>query len=476
MASPAIKALRVLFAALVVAWSVGAGNCWSAIIRGTITHNGSPVGHALEVQLWQLNPDTLIYDQVDQTTYNPATLEYEFINLSDGSYHVGVLDLTGVYAAEIYQDVYSEADATVVKVEGGVTQINPVDIAVELGATISGRVLEPNGTPIPGIVVGIPEMTDAETMQLAGGVGGISTDTNGEFKVGLRPGVYTVVFWDYSTNPHWATQLFSNTVAHEWATPIILTSVGQVVTNVNATMQPGYEISGTVTDTNGVKLAEVFASFAVYDPQRLEWGTSVSKRTDSNGFYSVNFPPGEYRVYFEENSRLYEREHWSDAEEPDQATPINVVNANVGNINAQLAHTPLARWAFSYGLDPFSNVEGWLKDDPDADTYDNFHEFAFGTDPTNASSGNPIQIGPVVSNTVTFSARLHQNLSTAYWLEYELCQTASVIAWPACVGVGPATNLSASDPVDYENASITVPLGVGQVLQQYFRLKATLDP
>lgn len=469
-------ALKFLFAALVVALSVGADNCWSAIIRGTIAHSGSPVSHALEVQLWQLNPDTLIYDQVGQTTYDPAIGQYEFRNLDDGSYHLHVLDLTGVYAAEIYEDVYAEADATTVKIENGVTLVDLVNIEVEPGAVISGTVSGTGVGPLAGIAIGIVEMSDPQGIPLTDVGYYIGTDPNGEFKLGLRPGTYTVVFWDYSENPVWATQLFSNTVSHEWATPIVLASVGQHATNANATLQPGYEVSGQVRDTNGMALAGVFASFEVYDANRGEWGTTVSKRTGSDGLYAINFPPGKYRVKFEENSRLYEREYWSNAEEPALATPINVVSANVSNINAKLAHTPLARWAFSYGLDPFSNVEGWLKDDPDADTYDNFHEFAFGTDPTNASSGNPIQIGPVVSNTVTFSARFHQNLSTAYWLEYELCQTASVIAWPACVGVGPAINRSASDPVDYENASITVPVGVGQVLQQYFRLKATLHP
>jgi hypothetical protein len=430
MSAPAIKALRVLFAALVVVWSVGADNCWAAIIKGTITHNEFPVGHALEVQLWQLNPETLIYDHVGQTTYDPATGQYEFTDLSDGSYHLHVLDLTGVYAAEVYEDVYAEADATTVKIENGVTLVDPVNIEVEPGAVISGTVTGAGVGPLAGIAIGIVEMSDPQGMPLMDVGYYIGTDPNGEFKLGLRPGIYTVSFWDYSDNPYWATQQYSNTVAHQWATPVVLTSVGQSTININATLQPGYDISGTVTDNNGVKLAGVFASFEVYDPARMEWGTSVSKRTDENGFYSVNFPPGQYRVYFEENSRLYEQEYWSNAMLPANAASVNLSSSSVGGIDAQLEHTPLARWAFSYGLDPFADVEGWLNQDPDADTYDNFHEFAFGTDPINPSSGNPIQINPprrlpvgispLASNTVTFSALFHQNLSTAYWLQYEL--------------------------------------------------------
>jgi len=474
MPAPEIKALRVLFAALVVVWSVGADNCWAAIIKGTITHNEFPVGHALEVQLWQLNPETLIYDHVGQTTYDPATGQYEFKDLSDGSYHLHVLDLTGVYAAEVYEDVYAEADATTVKIEDGVTLVDPVNIEVEPGAVISGTVTGAGVGPLAGIAIGIVEMSDPQGMPLMDVGYYIGTDPNGEFKLGLRPGIYTVSFWDYSDNPYWATQLFSNTIAHEWATPIVLASVGQHATNVNATLQPGYEVSGQVTDTNGMALAGVFASFEVYDPNRGEWGTTVSKRTGSDGLYAINFPPGEYRVKFEEDSLLFEQEYWSNAAESADATPINVAAANISGINAQLEYTPLAHWAFSYGLDPFANVAGWLKEDPDRDGYNNFHEFAFGTLPTNLGSGFPYLIGPVKDSTVSISALIETNLSTAYWLEYELQQRSSMGsgAWMP----SPVTALPVLGPFlpGYIRVGITVPTRPDPML--FFRTRATINP
>jgi len=477
------KTLKLRLALSLLLWLAGLGSSWSADIRGHVLSSGSSVGHALSIQLSKQNPDTLIYDYLADTNSNPTTGAYQFNGLADGFYHVHVLDLTGEYAAEIYEDVYREADATIIEIQDGVALIDPVDIDVQPGATISGRAIGPNGMPIPDLAVGIAEMTDLQTMELFGGVGGINTDGNGDFKLGLRPGVYTVAIWDSSDEPVWATQLFSNTVAHEWATPIVLSTVGQVVANVNAVMQPGYDVSGKITDTNGVPLPGVFASFEVYDAARMQWGTTVSKRTGPQGTYAIAFPPGEYRVYFEENSRLYEREYWLNAEEPALANPINVVSANVSNINAQLAHTPLARWAFSYGLDPFSNVEGWLKDDPDADTYDNFHEFAFGTDPTNASSGNPIQINPprrlpvgispLASNTVTFSALFHQNLSTAYWLQYELQYKTNLMTpgWASeYLGI---PHVLPSDPVSYIELSTNVPTTPDP--NKFYRLRATLN-
>jgi hypothetical protein len=455
------------------------------VIEGIITSGGAPPGHSLVVALWTQNPITLIYDQdTNETSSGVSDGYYRFSGLCDGNYIVQVEDHTGVFASEYYQDSYTFESAKVITIQGGVANTLPANFVVEQGAAISGRVLGNDGTnppyPVEGISVGISEVVGSGIAEFVGGFVGVNTDANGDFTIGLRPGAYSVDFFDYTAGaerPTWASQIYSNTIARQWGSIVNLPSAGTRLTNINAMLVPGYSISGTVTDTNDMPLEKVFASFEVYrEGTTNEWGSVVAKKTDVNGEYAVSFPPGVYRVKFEEDSMLYEQEYWSAAELAINATPINIVNADIGGIDAQLAHTPLARWAFSYGINPFANVAGWLKEDPDSDTYNNFNEFAFGTDPTNASSGNPIQIGQVVSNSVTFSARFHQNLSTAYWLEYELCQTASVIAWPACVGVGPATNLSASDPIGYENASITVPVGVGQVLQQYFRLKATLHP
>lgn len=468
------KTLKLRLALSLLLWLAGLGSSWSADIRGHVLSSGSPVGHALSIQLWKQNPDTLIYDYLADTNSNPTTGAYQFNGLADGFYHVHILDLTGEYAAEIYEDVYREADATIIEIQDGVALIDPVDIDVQPGATISGRAVGPNGMPIPDLAVGIAEMTDLQTMELFGGVGGINTDGNGDFKLGLRPGVYTVAIWDSSDEPVWATQIFSNTVAHEWATPIVLSNVGQVVANVNAVMQPGYDVSGKITDTNGVPLPGVFASFEVYDAARMQWGTTVSKRTGPAGMYAIAFPPGTYRVKFEEDSLLYEQEYWSDAAEPANATPINVAAANISGINAQLEYTPLAHWAFSYGLDPFANVAGWLKEDPDRDGYDNFHEFAFGTLPTDPSSGFPYLIGPVKDSTVSISALIETNLSTAYWLEYELQQRSSMgsSAWMP----SPVNALPVPGPFlpGYIRVGITVPTKPDPML--FFRTRATINP
>lgn len=477
---PPTNLIRYTVLLAVVCLPVFANTGWSGTIQGRILAGETAVTHAIEVQLWQRNPQTLIYDHIGQTNADPATGQYEFTDLEDGSYHVYALDLTGQYAAEIYENAYRAADATAIELIGGVAHVaeavhsDPFDIRVEPGATISGRVTQTAGSPLEEIAIGINEMAGQQILQLTGGFFSVNSDTNGEFRIGLRPGIYTVAFWDYSDTPLWATQLFSNTVAHEWATPIVLSTVGQVVANVNAVMQPGYDVSGKITDTNGVPLPGVFASFEVYDAARMQWGTTVSKRTGPQGTYAIAFPPGTYRVKFEEDSLLFEQEYWSNAAESAGATPINVAAANISGINAQLEYTPLAHWAFSYGLDPFANVAGWLKEDPDRDGYDNFHEFAFGTLPTDPGSGFPYLIGPVKDSTVSISALIETNLSTAYWLEYELQQRSSMGsgAWMP----SPVTALPVPGPFlpGYIRVGITVPTRPDPML--FFRTRARINP
>ena len=117
------------------------------------------------------------------------------------------------------------------------------------------------------------------------------------------------------------------------------------------------------------------------------------------------------------------------------------------------------------------------------DTYDNFQEFAVGTDPTNPSSGNPIQINPprrlpvgispLASNTVTFSALFHQNLSTAYWLQYELQYKTNLMTpgWASeYLGI---PHVLPSDPVSYIELSTNVPTTPDP--NKFYRLRATIN-
>ena len=380
---------------------------------------------------------------------------------------------------ELYEDAYLHADATPVIVKNGLPEIDSVNFQVEQGAKITGRVQREDAgglAPLEGIDVTIEGVTDTQSMQLTGAYAGVATDAQGFYAIGLRPGTYVVDFWDYSPQPQWATQIFSNVIANEWATPIVLTNAGHERSGVDAVMRPGFVVSGVVSDPSGQTTQNVAVSTEVFREDTGQWGSVGSEGTDMQGGFSINLPPGTYRMHFQDDSLLYEHESWKNQANPDNASAIEVTDSDIGDINVQLDYTPLARWAFDYGLNPFANVEGWRDNDPDSDGFDNFHEFAFGTDPTNAKSGLPIRVGPSAEteSAVALSALFHQNVSTAYQMDYELLQTTDLASsnWTVIpIGLPP---VPASDPLTYIELRTNVP--TVQDPAQFFRLRTTIYP
>jgi hypothetical protein len=448
-------------------------------IRGTIRANGDAPGHSLLVALWSQNPRTLIFDQlVEEVPSDASTGNYAFFNLADANYMVQCKDTTGTYAAEVFDDANAFDDGQVITVKGGAANVPLVDFDLAVGATIQGHVRGRIGNsgdsqPLAGICVDMEQVVDTNNLELYGDYVGVVTDASGNFKVGVRPGVYTVRFSDYGTNSYWASQLFSNTTARQWATQVVLSNVGDVVGEINATLEPGRRISGTVTRPDGQPIDKVFVFYDVYREDTQQWGSAAGFKTEPDGSHSATLPPGKYRVYFTEQSMLYEHEYWPNASAASNANTVTLSGADVGGINAQLEHTPLAVWALNSGLDPFADVASWLKQDADSDGYNNFHEFTYGTHPKNPSSGFPYTIGPIVSNSVTISANFHQNESTAYWIDYQLLDKTNLMTpvWnSAPIYITP---LPASAPPSYEKLELTVPVNAAK--SGFFRTTATIN-
>lgn len=469
---PTCRMLPVLAAGL---WFLVANTAWSGFVRGTVSAAGQPPTHSLRVAFYHKDPVTLTYNWVTEVETDTSTGSYMAEGLADGFYRVLALDPVGYYAMKVYSEAYLHSEATPVEVKSGLPLHDPVDFQLERGATITGRVQRVEGdglAPLEGITVTVEEVTDAETMQVKGAYAGVSTDAQGFYAIGLRPGIYCVDFWDYSSTPQWATQIYSNAIANEWATPVMLTNVGHKVTDVDAVMRRGYVISGSVTVPSGLPIGNVAVSTEVFQDETGKWGTVGSEATDAAGGFSINLPPGTYRIYFHDSSLLFERKFWNNQSSQTNTSAIVVTDSNVSEVNVQLEYTPLARWALSHNLDPLSNVEGWLGEDHDLDGYDNFHEFAFGTDPKNPRSGTPIEVNLVDGNVVRLSAFFQQNVSTAYWLQYELHQKTDLIpvVWLNTHLWFPS--LAATDPVTYIQLSTNVPTVPDP--SQFFRLRAKI--
>jgi protocatechuate 3,4-dioxygenase beta subunit len=162
-----------------------------------------------------------------------------------------------------------------------------VTIAVERGATVSGRVLDPDGKPVPGATVA-PALT--------GSGNSLTGDTRFSVETG-NDGRFSVVLPASGTREY-------NLIAHDgkyqqwrtWANgvlPSFSTKPGQVIENVELQLTRPATVRGRVTDANGKPVAgrEVRASAAdrlenrYYDP---------TVQTAADGTYELKFiRPGE---------------------------------------------------------------------------------------------------------------------------------------------------------------------------------------
>ena len=151
-----------------------------------------------------------------------------------------------------------------------------------------------------------------------GAVGHATTSaTNGTYSVsGVSPGSYAVQFKPCPTNPSFAyyvTQFYEDESSLAAADPVTV-STGSTQTGIDAAMQLGGEISGTVTDSSASPVDSVCVSATTESggggvdvrlPSRVDSegsdseGSQFSTKTDSTGQYSLDgIPDGQYSMSF----------------------------------------------------------------------------------------------------------------------------------------------------------------------------------
>ncbi len=221
---------------------------------------------------------------------------YSITGLATGSYTVSFrpgCGSTGNYL--------SQTDPTQVSVTAGSSTPN-IDATLQPGGTITGTVTDTSGTGLSGICV------NAAVSGSSGLGGSGTTGTGGTYSItGLATGSYTVTFSGCG--------ITGNYISQTYPTPVSVTA-GSSTPNIDATMQPGGTISGTVTDTSGTGLSGICVS--AYDPSTGSGGPSAT--TGTGGTYSlVSLPTGSYTVTFSTgcgNSANYLSQNY--------ATPVSV--------------------------------------------------------------------------------------------------------------------------------------------------------
>jgi 5-hydroxyisourate hydrolase-like protein (transthyretin family) len=230
------------------------------------------------------------------TTCTAANGTYTLSNEPTGSYHVG-FDASGKqlcgpsnYLAQYYDGKPTLALADAVTVAAGSTT-SGIDATMSPAGEITGTVTD-GTSPTQNV-----EITVYDSMGSPVGVS-VCTAADGTYAiVGLATGTYHVGFNTVGDRAcggsDYLPQYFSNQTSATTATPVLVTA-GSISSTVNATMQPGGHITGTVTDgTNPLRNIEVSLYTSVGSPV----GSPVC--TAADGTYTfVGLPTGTYNVGF----------------------------------------------------------------------------------------------------------------------------------------------------------------------------------
>jgi hypothetical protein len=268
-----------------------------------------------------------------ECTETNAVGEYALLGLSASEYFVEFatpFDSDVNYVTQYFDGAASIAKATPVTIEPNSIRTE-IDAALDTGGRVEGRVTAASGgAPLDGILVCA---LDSEAEQGACA----KSASNGEYLVtGLAGGAYGVGFFAVAESGlDYLTQYYSGEPTLAKADPVTVT-VAQTTPGVDAALQSGGEISGTVTDsTTGAAAPGILACALSAAGKAVECA-----ETASTGDYTIErLPAGEYKVGFDGAGKYvtqYYDDRFSLAEA--QAVPVTLGNVATG-IDAAMGTT-----------------------------------------------------------------------------------------------------------------------------------------
>ena len=219
---------------------------------------------------------------------------YSITGLQPGVYTVsfGTACQNGAsYAPQWYSGATSQAAATSITVTAG--SVTPsINATMRPGGAISGTVTDSSSASVANICVGV---YGASPSNSGTSFGSATTGVDGTYSVeGLATGTYTVELTSCGAG-NFANQWYSGAAAQATATTVTVTA-GSTTSAINATMQAGGTISGTVTDAASAPLSGV----CVVANTGSGFGNGSSfDLTAVDGTYSMTgLAPGSYAVGF----------------------------------------------------------------------------------------------------------------------------------------------------------------------------------
>jgi hypothetical protein len=247
-------------------------------------------------------------------------------NIPPGSYRVffETAWLEGFYAPEWYNNKSNVTVADVIEVSKDHT--SNIDVQLDTGGKIAGRVINDGGNGIANVYINAHDLS-------GNWISGISTDNNGNFSFNAPAGDWKVYFSSSSVPGYYLFEWY-NDKGNDFNSADLVTVTTGDITFINAQLETGGKLTGRVTDSSGIGVANVGVS--ANDMNGLGYGCSG---TDSDGYYSCNIPPGSYRVFFDTSwlEGFYAPEWYDNKSVPTGANYVSVLkDQTTPNIDVQL--------------------------------------------------------------------------------------------------------------------------------------------
>ncbi len=189
------------------------------------------------------------------STSTDASGNYTLSNLAPTTYRVAAspTQQNDPLAFEYYLNQRTEAAANPVAILPGLATTG-IDFQLEVGGSISGRVIGSDGSPVAGTYV--------SAMGPNGEYGGgTPTDMNGQYELrGLPPGSFTVAAQPIEDYP----QTYHPSTTNQLEATLITVALGQTRTGIDIQMQAAARIEATVLDPSGAPVPLTGGVYSVW--------------------------------------------------------------------------------------------------------------------------------------------------------------------------------------------------------------------
>lgn len=302
-------------------------------ISGTVTGGGAALGGGIYLNVYSID-GTRWWG----ATYTDAADEYEVRGLPAGDYAISYSTYSynvanGTHLLDewyLHQESDSSATPVTVAVGAGTTADTDLRVAGSISGTVTG-----GGGPLDDVYV------DVQNAITGAWVGGAATDADGEYTVeGLPAGSFRLWFGPSDHNSangtSYMAEYYANARVEADATPVSV-ALSTVTPNIDADLEVGGSISGTVTGDGGPLDGLWVQAYA-------DGIGTFYAQTDVGGHYTITgLPTGDYRIYFDpdsynnDNATDFLEEYYNNVSDSDDATLVDVtIGVDSPNINADL--------------------------------------------------------------------------------------------------------------------------------------------